>query len=195
MRKAKVARKTKETDISIELTLEGKGDCDINTSIPFLDHMLNLFAFHGSMDLEIKATGDLEVDYHHLMEDLGITMGEAIKKALADKKGIRRFGEATIPMDESLVQVVIDLSGRPYLVYNVKPPRGTVRRGLEVTLFEDFFRAMTNHAMMNLHITVKYGRDLHHIFEAVFKASGRALKEAVSVDPKIKGLPTTKGNL
>ncbi|MBI3592539.1 MAG: imidazoleglycerol-phosphate dehydratase HisB [Nitrospirae bacterium] len=194
MRKASVERKTKETDISIQINLDGKGDYAVDTSIPFLDHMLSLFSFHGLMDLKIRATGDIEIDYHHLMEDLGITLGEAIKKASGDKKGIKRYGDATIPMDESLARVVIDLSGRPYLVYKVKQPKGTVR-GLEFSLFEDFFRALSNHSMMNLHIKVEYGRDLHHIFEAIFKAFGRALGEAVSAGNKIKGLPTTKGKL
>lgn len=194
MRKATVERRTKETNIVINLNLDGKGICDISTSIPFLDHMLSLLSFHSQIDMDIKATGDIEIDFHHLMEDLGIVMGEAVKKAIADKKGIQRYGDATIPMDDSLAQVVIDLSGRPYLVYSVEPPKGSLR-GLEVSLFEDFFRALTNHAMMNLHISVKYGRDLHHIYEAIFKAFGRALREAVSPDPTMKGLPSTKGKL
>ena len=194
MRTAEIARKTKETDIAIKLTLGGKGITAIDTSIPFLDHMLSLFAFHGLMDLRVRASGDIEIDYHHLMEDLGITFGEAIKKALGDKKGIRRYGSATIPMDESLARVVVDLSGRPYLVYKVNLPKGTLR-GLEFSLFEDFFRALSNHAMINLHIIVDYGRDLHHIFEAIFKAFGKSLSEAVSPDPRMKGLPTTKGKL
>ncbi len=194
MRKARVERKTKETDISISLNLDGKGKYSINTSIPFLDHMLALLSFHSQIDLEIRASGDIEVDYHHLMEDLGIVFGEAIMTALGEKKGIRRYGNSTVPMDESLAQVVIDLSGRPYLVYKVKQPRTTVR-GLDFSLFEDFFRSVSNHAMMNLHIIVSYGRDLHHIFEAIFKAFGRALREAVSTDPAMKGLPSTKGRL
>ena len=194
MRTAKLKRKTKETDISIDLNLDGKGDYDINTSIHFLDHMLNLCSFHGLIDMKIRATGDIEIDYHHLMEDLGITLGEAIKKAVGDKKGIKRYGEATIPMDESLARVVIDLSGRPYLVYKVKPLRGNLR-GLEISLFEDFFRSLSNHSLMNLHIVVEYGKDLHHIFEAIFKAFGRALKDAVSIDSRVKRLPTTKGKL
>ncbi|MCL4491670.1 MAG: imidazoleglycerol-phosphate dehydratase HisB [Nitrospirae bacterium] len=194
MRTAALKRKTKETDISIEMNLDGKGNYDIKTSIPFLDHMLNLFSFHGLMDLKVRATGDIEIDYHHLMEDLGIALGEALKKALGEKKGIKRYGTATIPMDESLARVVIDLSGRPYLVYKMKPPKGAAG-GFEYSLFEDFFRSVTNHSMMNLHIIVEYGRDLHHVFEAVFKAFGRALQEAVSIDRKRKGLPTTKGKL
>ncbi len=194
MHTAEIERKTKETDIAIKLTFGGKGTTAIDTSIPFLDHMLSLFAFHGLMDLRVRATGDIEVDYHHLMEDLGITFGEAIKKALGDKKGIRRYGSATIPMDESLARVVVDLSGRPYLVYKVNLPKGAAR-GLEFSLFEDFFRSLSNHAMINLHIIVDYGRDLHHILEAIFKAFGKALSEAVSSDPRMKGLPTTKGKL
>lgn len=194
MRKAKVGRKTKETDISISLNLDGKGRYSINTSIPFLDHMLSLLSFHSKIDLEIRASGDIEVDYHHLMEDLGIVFGDAIKKALGEKTGIKRYGNSVVPMDESLAQVVIDLSGRPYLVYKVKQPR-TAARGMEFSLFEDFFRSVTNHAMMNLHIVVAYGRDLHHIFEAIFKAFGRSLREAVSPDPAMKGLPSTKGRL
>jgi imidazoleglycerol-phosphate dehydratase len=194
MREITVDRKTKETDISVTMNLDGKGQCDISTSIPFLDHMLNLFGFHGLFDLRIRATGDIEIDYHHLMEDLGITMGEALLKALGDKKTIVRYGAAIIPMDECLAQVVIDLSGRPYLIYNVEP-QGSIVRGLEISLFEDFFRSFTNNALVTLHITLEYGRDLHHIYEAIFKAFGRALRMAVSIDPRMKGLPTTKGRL
>jgi imidazoleglycerol-phosphate dehydratase len=194
MRKAKIERKTKETDITVSLNLDGKGRYKVNTSIPFLDHMLGLLSFHSKVDLDIRATGDIEIDYHHLMEDLGIVLGEAIKKSLGEKKGITRYGSATVPMDESLAQVTVDLSGRPYLVYRVKQPR-VASRGMEFSLFEDFFRSVTNHAMMNIHVNVPYGRDLHHIFEAVFKAFGRALRAAVSPDPLMKGLPSTKGRL
>lgn len=194
MRKAKLERKTKETDITINLNLDGKGKYNIATTIPFLDHMLSLFSFHGRIDLDVKAAGDTEIDYHHLMEDLGIALGEAFKDALGKKEGIRRYGSSMVPMDESLARVVIDLSGRPYLVYKVRPPRGSLR-GLEISLFEDFFRALSNHAMINLHIIVEYGRDLHHIFEAIFKAFGKAMREAVTIDPSMKGLPSTKGKL
>ncbi|MCC6347190.1 MAG: imidazoleglycerol-phosphate dehydratase HisB [Nitrospirales bacterium] len=193
-RRATFERVTKETDISVTIDLDGKGEYEVNTSIPFLDHMLNLFSFHGLLDLTVRARGDIEIDYHHLMEDLGITLGEAIRKAAGEKKGIKRYGNALIPMDESLAQVILDLSGRPYLVYKVSPAGGTLR-DLEVSLFEDFFRALSNHAMMNLHIIVHYGRDLHHIFEAIFKAFGRSLQEAVSLDQRIRGVPTTKGKL
>lgn len=194
MRKVIFERKTKETDIFIEINLDGKGEHNINTSIPFLDHMLSLFSFHGSIDLNIKATGDIHIDYHHLMEDLGISLGEAVRKALGDKKDIDRYGEATIPMDESLAQVVIDISGRPYLVYKVAPNSKNLR-GLEISLFEDFFRAFSNHSLINLHIILRYGRDVHHIFEAIFKAFGRALAKAISLSTKKKGIPSTKGSL
>ena len=194
MRTAKVQRKTNETDIAIQINLDGKGKYDVNTSKPFLDHMLNLFSFHGLMDLKIKAKGDIEIDYHHLMEDLGITLGEAIKKSLGDKKGIKRYGRAAIPMDEALADVVIDISGRPYLVYKLKPAKGSLK-DLDISLFEDFFRGLTSHAMITLHVNVEYGRDLHHIIEAVFKAFGRALREAVTIDKRTGVLPSTKGKL
>lgn len=194
MRKAKVKRKTSETDIAIELNLDGKGNYAINSSIPFLDHMLSLMTMHGLFDLKLEGKGDIDVDYHHLMEDVGITLGETIEKTVGDKKGINRYGHAVIPMDESLAEVVLDLSGRPYLVYKVKAQKGTVR-DLEVSLFEDFFRAVCNHARMNLHIIVRHGRDLHHIYEAIFKAFGRALSQAVTMNLKRKGVPSTKGKL
>jgi imidazoleglycerol-phosphate dehydratase len=194
MRTARVQRKTNETSVDIRINLDGKGKYDIKTSIPFLDHMLNLFAFHGMLDLNIRAEGDTEIDYHHLMEDLGITLGDSINKALGDKKGIKRYGSFSLPMDEALARVILDISGRPYLVYNVEPPKGTLK-DLEISLFEDFFRAMTTHAMITLHVNLDYGRDLHHIIEAVFKAFGRALREAVTIDKGSKVLPSTKGKL
>ena len=195
-RKATVSRKTKETDIKITINLDGKGDYKINTSIPFFDHMLSLMSKHGHIDLDVKAKGDIEVDYHHLMEDVGIVLGEAISKALGKKLQIRRYGEAMTPMDESLAQVVIDLSGRPYLVYKVRTPRGSAQiQSLGVSLFEDFFRALTNNAGMNLHINLHYGRDPHHIFEAIFKGFGRALRSAMEIHPKVKGVLSTKGTL
>lgn len=195
-RKATIARKTKETDIKFTINLDGKGHYKVNTSIPFVDHMLSLMSKHGHIDMNVEAKGDIQIDYHHLMEDIGIVMGEAIKKALGEKLQIRRYGEAVTPMDESLAQVVIDLSGRPYLVYKVKPPKGNMQiKSLGVSLFEDFFRALTNHAGMNLHIVLHYGRDPHHIFEAIFKGFGRAMRTAVELHPKIKGVPSTKGTL
>ena len=195
-RKAAVSRKTTETDIKINLNLDGKGDYKINTSIPFVDHMLSLMSKHGHLDLDVQAKGDIEIDYHHLLEDVGIVLGEAINKALGKKLQIRRYGEAVTPMDESLAQVVIDLSGRPYLVYKVKTPRGSTQiQSLAVSLFEDFFRALTNSAGINLHINLHYGRDPHHIFEAIFKGFGRALRSAVEIHPKTKGVLSTKGTL
>lgn len=195
-RKAAVTRKTKETDIKVSLNLDGKGDYKVNTSVPFVDHMMSLMSKHGHLELTIQAKGDIEVDYHHLIEDLGIVLGESIKKALGDKRRIRRYGEATTPMDESLAQVVIDLSGRPYLAYAVKFPRGNNQiQDIPVSLFEDFFRALSNGAGMNLHIVLHYGRDAHHILEAIFKGFGRALRMACEIHPGAKGIPSTKGRL
>ena len=195
-RKAKVARKTKETDISISINLDGKGDYKVNTSVPFLDHMLSLMSKHGHLDIDVQAKGDINVDYHHLIEDVGIVLGEAISKALGKKMGIRRYGEAATPMDESLSQIVLDLSGRPYLVYRVKYPRGNSQiQDIPVSLFEDFFRSLSNSAGMNLHIILQYGRDAHHILESIFKGFGRALRSAVEMHGKSKGVPSTKGTL
>jgi imidazoleglycerol-phosphate dehydratase len=190
-RKAKIERKTTETDISVEINLDGSGRAEIDTPIGFINHMLELCAYHGSLDLRVRAYGDLQVDYHHLMEDLGICIGQALNRALGDKKGIRRFGFAKVPMDESLAEVVIDISGRPYLLYRIKK-RGLMK-DMPVSLFRDFFRALSVHAMMNLHIILHYGEDLHHIFEAVFKAFGRAIKEATEV---VSGrVPSTNGTI
>lgn len=195
-RKAAVSRKTKETDIKVTLNLDGRGNYKINTSVPFVDHMLSLMTKHSHLDLNIQAKGDIEIDYHHLLEDLGIVLGEAIRKALGEKLQIRRYGEALTPMDESLAQVAIDLSGRPYLVYKVRLPRGgTQIMNLGVSLFEDFFRALSNNAGMNLHIILQYGRDPHHIIEAIFKGVGRALRSAVEIHARTKGVPSTKGTL
>jgi imidazoleglycerol-phosphate dehydratase len=151
---------------------------------------------HGHIDLNIEAKGDIKIDYHHLMEDIGIVLGDVIKKALGKKLMIRRYGESLTPMDESLVQVAVDLSGRPFLVYKIKLPKGNILiRKLELHLFEDFFRALSNHAGINLHVILLYGRDPHHIFEAIFKGFGRALRTAVEIHPKTKGVPSTKGTL
>ncbi|MEO5358546.1 MAG: imidazoleglycerol-phosphate dehydratase HisB [Nitrospirae bacterium YQR-1] len=194
MRTAKVERKTKETDITVEIILDGNGVNSINTQIPFLNHMLDIMGKHGLFDLTVSATGDIEVDYHHLMEDVGITIGSALTKALGTKEGIRRFGSAAVPMDESLSEVIIDLSGRPYLVYNVNAGDATLR-DFQVSLFEDFFRGLSNHGLFNLHVRLHYGRDAHHIYESIFKAFGRALSQALCIDKRIKGVPSTKGTL
>lgn len=189
MRKASVSRKTKETDIKLEFNLDGTGNADINTSVGFLDHMFELLAFHGNFDIKLKAKGDIHVDYHHLIEDLGIVLGKAIDKTLLDRNGIKRYGFASIPMDEALAQVSIDIGGRAFLVYNVKFD-GYIK-DIDISLFEEFFRAVSNHGKIALHINVLYGKDLHHIIEAVFKAFAKALSDA----SRIYGqqLPSTKG--
>ena len=193
-RKAEVKRKTKETDINIYLKLDGRGDYKINTTVPFLDHMLSQIAKHGFFDLEISAKGDTEVDYHHTVEDVGIALGEAFKKALGEKEGIRRYGHAVIPLNEALSMVSVDISGRPYIVYNVKMPKEKVGE-FDVELTEEFFRAFANSSGMSLHINVMYGNNLHHIIESIFKAAARALDEATSIDERVKGIPSTKGKL
>ena len=193
-RRATIERNTTESRITIGLTLDGTGKRQIGTTIPFLDHMLDLLAKHGLFDLTIKASGDTHIDDHHTVEDIGIVLGEAFKKALGPKEGIRRFGTAWVPLDETLAQVTVDLSGRPYLVYNVKLPHRRIK-GFDLYLFEDFFQALTTHAAMNLHINVPYGRNPHHIMESIFKAMAKALDQAVSVDPRVKGVLSTKGSL
>ena len=194
-RKATIDRKTKETEIKLELDLDGTGISKIKTGIPFLDHMLSLTAAHGFMDMEILAEGDTEIDDHHTMEDLGICMGMAMKEALGEKKGIRRFGQATIPMDESLVRVAIDISNRPFLAYRVLPSESRTGR-FDINLIEDFFRALVNHSGLTMHVDLISGRDAHHIAESVFKAFGRALDMAVQMEKRSQGtIPSTKGLL
>lgn len=195
MRKTKVERKTKETDISVEMDIDGSGSHSIETTIPFLDHMLSLMSKHGLFDMKIKAKGDIEIDYHHTVEDIGITLGKAFKQALGDMKGISRYGEASVPMDETLAVISLDISGRPYLVYNVVFPKKAKLKDFDPDLIEDFLHAFVNHSRITLHVNVSYGRNTHHIIEAVFKALGRALRNAAEIDPRVKGLPTTKGKL
>jgi imidazoleglycerol-phosphate dehydratase len=195
MRKASVERKTKETDISVEINLDGSGHHEINTSIPFLDHMLSLMAMHGMLDVVVKAKGDIEVDDHHTIEDVGIVIGTAVKKALSDMKGITRYGNMSVPMDESLASIAIDISGRPYLVYNVVFPKKSKIKGFDPDLIEDFFHAFVTNSGITLHINVPYGRNTHHIIEAIFKGFGRALRQAIQIDPRQKGLPSTKGKI
>jgi imidazoleglycerol-phosphate dehydratase len=194
-RKTTIDRKTKETDIKISLNLDGTGVYSIKTSVPFMDHMLSAVARHGFFDLTIKAKGDIEIDDHHTVEDLGIAFGQALKKALGDSKGIRRYGDATVPMDETLAQVAMDLSGRPFLAYQVDLPKKYKLKDFDPGLVEDFFQSVANHAGMNLHIRLHYGRDVHHILEGIFKAFGRALDQATSLDPRIKGVLSTKGKI
>jgi imidazoleglycerol-phosphate dehydratase len=195
MRKTSVKRKTKETDIKIEIDLDGTGRYEVDTSIPFLDHMLCLMCKHGLLDLKIKATGDTQIDDHHTVEDTGIVLGKALRQALGDMRGIRRYGQASVPMDESLASVTLDMSGRPYLVYKVEFPKKSKLKEFDPDLIEDFLQALVSHSGITLHVAVLYGRNTHHIIESVFKALGRALRQAVEIDPRVKGIPSTKGRL
>jgi imidazoleglycerol-phosphate dehydratase len=195
MRTAKIERKTKETDIKLTINLDGKGQYSIDTSIPFLGHMLSLMCKHGIFDMKLKAKGDIDIDFHHTVEDIGIVLGKAVKQALGNMEGISRFGQATVPMDEALASVSLDISGRPYLVYKVAFPKKSKIKNFDPDLIEDFMQAFVSNSGITLHIESPYGRNTHHIIEAVFKALGRALKEAVSIDSRIRGVPTTKGKL
>lgn len=193
-RQARKFRKTSETQISLRLGLDGQGKAKVRTGIPFFDHMLNLFARHGLFDLEVQAKGDLEVDFHHTVEDVGIVLGQALAAALGQKKGIRRYGCAHVPMDETLARVVVDLSGRPYLVLKGLNQRGKAGN-FPAQLVEEFLRSLAVQGGMNLHAEVLYGRDVHHQIEALFKALARALEEAVRRDSRVKGVPSTKGRI
>ena len=193
-RSATIERITKETRIRLNLEIDGKGEAKICTSVPFLDHMLDLFARHGLFNLEVEAQGDIDIDFHHTVEDIGIVLGDAFRQALGDKKGIRRYGQASVPMDETLASVTIDLSGRPFLVYHVNLPK--VKIGdLDVELVKEFFQAFTNNCGANVHVNVMYGDNVHHIIEACFKATARALDVASSFDSRIEGVMSTKGTL
>ena len=193
-RRAKTSRRTKETGVEIEIDLDGRGEADVSTGLPFLDHMLTLFAVHGLFDLKVEASGDLEVDGHHTVEDIGIVLGQAIDQALGDRAGIYRYGWAYLPMDESLARVALDLSGRSYLVFDVDSPTEWVGR-FETQLMRDFFEALAAHGRMTLHAASLYGVSGHHVFEAVFKAFGRALRMACAKDPGRAGVPSSKGVL
>jgi imidazoleglycerol-phosphate dehydratase len=193
-RAATVARRTKETDIHLELMVDGQGRSTIATGIPFLDHMLELFARHGFFDLSVRASGDLAVDYHHTVEDIGLTLGQALRRALGDKAGIRRFGEATVPLDEALVSTVVDLSGRPFLVYDVRIEQAKIGT-FDVELIHDFLLAFSNEGAFNLHVRMASGRNPHHIVEAIFKSLARALDAATARDPRVTGVLSTKGIL
>lgn len=193
-RTATIERATKETQIRLHLDLDGTGLASINTGIGFLDHMLTLFAHHGRFDLEVHATGDLHVDPHHTVEDVGIALGQAITKALGDKAGLVRYGSFWVPMDEALVLCALDLSGRPYLVMELTLSNPRLGE-MDTELVEDFFQALANNALMNLHIRQMAGRNTHHVVEAAFKAVARALDAATTLDPRIAGVPSTKGML
>lgn len=193
-RSARVERKTRETDIAVNLNIDGMGKAEIDTGMPFFNHMLDSFTRHGFFDVQVKAKGDLEVDYHHTVEDVGLTLGQAFKDALGDKQGIRRFGEASCPLDETLASVVVDLSGRPYLHYNVKIRPGRVGN-FDTDLPHEFYAAFANQLGMNLHIDVPRGENPHHIIEACFKAFARAMDMATQVDLRVQGVLSTKGSL
>lgn len=194
-RQARVERKTKETEITLQLNLDGTGAAKVQTPIPFFSHMLEAWAKHGLMDLTVEAQGDVEVDQHHTVEDVGIVLGQALRQALGDKKGIARYGTAFVPMDEALVSASVDLSGRSYLVFGVPVARTRVSN-FDLDLLQEFFRALAFNAEMTLHATMHYGQNLHHVTEAVFKAVGRALAEATRPNPRIAGIvPSTKGAL
>ncbi|MEK7313051.1 MAG: imidazoleglycerol-phosphate dehydratase HisB, partial [Deltaproteobacteria bacterium] len=207
-RSSVIKRKTTETDITLSMNLDGKGTGNIKTGIPFFDHMLTLFSKHGLFDLKIKAKGDIDVDFHHTVEDVGICLGEAIKKALGDKKGIKRYGTSNVPMMDALATVILDISGRPYLKFDVpakftsnlysfiatKKQKGTTA-GFGIGYTKEFLTALSNTAGIDMHVRLHYGEDLHHSIEAIFKALGRALRVAVEKDKRVKGVLSTKGKL
>jgi len=194
-RTAKVARDTLETQITVEVNLDGTGKSEFNTGVPFLDHMMDQIARHGLIDLNVQARGDLHIDAHHTVEDIGITLGQAVDLAVGDKKGITRYGHAYVPLDEALSRVVIDFSGRPGLEMPVEFPRASIG-GFDVDLFFEFFQGFTNHAKVTLHIDSIRGRNAHHVAETIFKAFGRALRMALTADERMQGvMPSTKGSL
>ncbi len=193
-RKTKISRKTSETEIALELNLDGTGENNINTGIPFFNHMLTLFSVHGFMDLNVQAMGDIDVDFHHTVEDVGLVLGEALSETLAERKGIVRYGYSVTPMDEALCTCAVDLSNRPYLIYHLPEfinSKGTFDTGLA----GEFFRAFSNKSGMNLHINVPYGENEHHIIESVFKSLGRAIHQAIQIDKRISGTRSSKGSL
>ncbi len=193
-RSGEVRRKTKETDISVSVAVDGGGTADVQTGIAFFDHMLDSLARHAFFDLKIRAKGDLDVDQHHTVEDVGLVLGEALAKALGDKKGIRRFGNAICPLDEALVRVVVDVSGRPFLIYNVEIDQDRVGN-FDTELIHDFLLALSNELGINLHVDLIRGRNAHHIIEATFKALAKALDAATEIDPRVRGVLSTKGVL
>lgn len=194
MRSAKIERNTNETQITVSVNLDGTGKASFDTGVPFLEHMLDQICRHGMLDLEVKAKGDLEIDAHHTVEDIGITLGQAVNKAIGDKKGIRRYGFAYVPLDEALSRVVLDFSGRPGLVYDIPFTKKTVGQ-FDVELFAEFFQGFVNHAQVTLHIDNLRGKNAHHQIETVFKAFGRALRMAIENDDRMIGVPSTKGSL
>ncbi|MDQ1911369.1 imidazoleglycerol-phosphate dehydratase HisB [Paenibacillus sp. GD4] len=194
VRSAEVARRTNETDIKLSFAIDGTGISEIDTDVPFFNHMLDLFTKHGQFDLNVKAIGDVEIDDHHTVEDIGICLGQTVREALGDKKGIKRYANVFIPMDEALAQVIIDISNRPHLEYRAQYPSQTVG-SFTTELVHEFLHKFALEARITLHVIVHYGHNTHHMVEAVFKALGRALDEATSIDPRVKGVPSTKGVL
>lgn len=194
MREATIQRKTTETDVSAVIHLDGKGIGHIDTSVPFLDHMLTLFTRHGLIDLTIRSQGDIQIDDHHLVEDVGICLGQAVRQALGDRKGISRYGMGLVPMDESLCSVAMDLSGRPYLIWHAELGEGRIGE-FDPALLREFFKSFTDHSGITLHINLIYGTNSHHMAEAIFKAFARAFKAAIAMDERVEGVLSTKGSL
>ena len=194
-RSGEVTRKTKETEVRVRVRLDGTGRAQIHTGIGFFDHMLEALARHAPYDLEIAATGDLHVDAHHTVEDVGIVLGQALAQALGERRGIRRYGEATVPLDDALARVVVDVSGRPYVAFHAEPPTWQKLGDYDVALTPEFFRALATHAGLTLHLDLLRGQNAHHAVEAVFKAAARALGDATRLDPRVTGVPSTKGTL
>ncbi|MDF2684403.1 MAG: imidazoleglycerol-phosphate dehydratase [Brevibacillus sp.] len=193
-REAQIERNTNETQIALSFGIDGTGESKQDSGVPFLDHMLDLFTRHGHFDLTVKAKGDIEIDYHHTVEDIGICLGHSLREALGDKKGIKRYGNAFVPMDDSLAQVVIDISNRPHLEYRATYPSNVVGQ-FPTELVHEFLWKFALEARINLHVILHYGHNTHHMIEAIFKALGRALDEATTIDPRVKGVPSTKGVL
>ena len=193
-RSAEITRKTGETGITVKLNIDGSGKSSVATGVPFMDHMLTLFSRHGFFDLEVAAKGDLEVDYHHTLEDLGLALGMAFDRALGDRAGIRRYGNFLLPMDETLVLIALDISGRPGLFYDVTPPAPQVK-DIDVRLFHEFLQAFSNKLGLNLHVKMLAAEEAHHLFEAIFKGLAKALDQATSIDPRVQGVLSTKGVL
>ena len=194
-RSAEITRKTKETAIRVRVALDGAGVAAVRTGVGFFDHMLECLSKHSLIDLEVEATGDLHVDQHHTVEDVGIVLGQALAQALGDRRGIRRFGEATVPLDDALARVVVDISGRPFLAFHADPPTWQKLGDYDVALTPEFFRALATHGGLTLHVDLLRGQNAHHAVEAVFKATARALGSAVAIDPRVSGVPSTKGSL
>ena len=194
-RTGEATRKTKETQVRVRVDLDGSGRADVKTGIGFFDHMLEALARHAQYDVEIAASGDLHIDAHHTVEDVGIVLGQALSQALGERRGIRRYGEATVPLDDALARVVVDVSGRPYVAFHADPPTWQRLGDYDVALTPEFFRALATHGGLTLHVDLLRGQNAHHVVEAVFKAAARALGEATGLDPRVRGVPSTKGTL